>query len=85
MGVEIPERAEYLRVIWHELRVSTPTCCGWDSRPTHSVSRACSCTAGVCASACWDIFEKTTGGRVIFSVVKVGGVVRDIDDAQFAR
>ena len=41
---------------------------------------------------CWrlrervlDIFEKTTGGRVIFSVVKVGGVVRDIDDAQFAE
>ena len=32
-----------------------------------------------------DIFEKTTGGRVIFSVVKVGGVVRDIDDAQFAE
>ncbi len=41
---------------------------------------------------CWrlrervlDIFEKTTGGRVIFSVVKVGGVVRDIDDAQMAE
>ena len=40
---------------------------------------------------CWrlrervlDIFEKTTGGRVIFSVVKVGGVVRDVDDAMFA-
>ena len=39
---------------------------------------------------CWrlrervlDIFEKTTGGRVIFSVVKVGGVVRDIDKSQF--
>ena len=35
---------------------------------------------------CWrlrervlDLFEKTTGGRVIFSVVKVGGVQRDID------
>ena len=32
-----------------------------------------------------DIFEKTTGGRVIFSVVKVGGVVRDIDEAQLAE
>jgi ech hydrogenase subunit E len=36
---------------------------------------------------CWrlrekilDIFEMTTGGRVIFSVCKVGGVRRDIDD-----
>ena len=41
---------------------------------------------------CWrlrervlDIFEKTTGGRVIFSVVKVGGVVRDIDEGMLAE
>ena len=39
---------------------------------------------------CWrlrervlDIFEKTTGGRVIFSVVKPGGVHRDITPDQF--
>ena len=29
-----------------------------------------------------DVFEATTGGRVIFSVVKVGGVVRDMDATQ---
>ncbi|MCQ4882064.1 hypothetical protein NE624_17460, partial [Alistipes onderdonkii] len=29
--------------------------------------------------------EKTTGGRVIFSVVKVGGVVRDIDEGMLAE
>ena len=41
---------------------------------------------------CWrlrervlDLFEKTTGGRVILSVVKVGGVVRDIDASQMAE
>ena len=41
---------------------------------------------------CWrlrervlDLFEKTTGGRVILSVVKVGGVVRDIDATQMAE
>ena len=32
-----------------------------------------------------DLFEKTTGGRVILSVVKVGGVVRDIDASQMAE
>ena len=85
MGVEIPERAEYLRVIWHELsRIHSHVlwmglaadAFGFESLFMH----------------CWrlrervlDIFEKTTGGRVIFSVVKVGGVVRDIDDAQFAE
>ena len=85
MGVEIPRRAEYLRVIWHELsRVHShilwlglaADAFGFESLFMH----------------CWrlrervlDIFEKTTGGRVIFSVVKVGGVVRDIDAVQFAE
>ncbi len=79
MGVEVPKRAEYLRVIWHELsRVHShllwlglaADAFGFESMFMH----------------CWrlrerilDIFEKTTGGRVILSVVCVGGVVRDID------
>ena len=81
MGIEVPKRAEYLRVIWHELsRVHShllwlglaADAFGFESMFMH----------------CWrlrervlDIFEKTTGGRVILSVVKVGGVVRDIDDS----
>ena len=85
MGVEIPKRAEYLRVIWHELsRIHSHIL--W---------------LGLAADAfghealfmhCWrlrervlDIFEKTTGGRVIFSVVKVGGVHRDMDAATLAE
>lgn len=83
MGVEIPKRAEYLRVIWHELsRVHShilwlglaADAFGFESLFMH----------------CWrlrervlNLFEKTTGGRVIFSVVKVGGVQRDIDRAMF--
>ncbi|MEG0476806.1 MAG: nickel-dependent hydrogenase large subunit [Raoultibacter sp.] len=79
MGVEIPRRAEYLRVIWHELsRIHSHVlwmglaadAFGYESLFMH----------------CWrlrervlDIFEATTGGRVILSVVSVGGVVRDID------
>ena len=85
MGVEIPERAEYLRVIWHELsRIHShilwlglaADAFGYESLFMH----------------CWrlrervlDIFEKTTGGRVIFSVVKVGGVVRDMSASQLAE
>ncbi len=79
MGVEVPKRAEYLRVIWHELsRIHShllwlglaADAFGFESMFMH----------------CWrlrerilDIFEKTTGGRVILSVVCVGGVVRDMD------
>ena len=79
MGVEIPERAEYLRVIWHELsRIHShilwlglaADAFGFESLFMH----------------CWrlrervlDVFERTTGGRVIFSVCQVGGVRRDMD------
>ena len=79
MDVEIPKRAQYLRVIWHELsRIHSHVlwlglaadAFGFESLFMH----------------CWrlrervlDIFEKTTGGRVIFSVTKVGGVTRDIE------
>ena len=85
MGIEVPPRAEYLRVIWHELsRVHShilwlglaADAFGFESLFMH----------------CWrlrervlDVFEATTGGRVIFSVVKVGGVKRDLDAGQLAR
>ena len=79
-GVKIPKRAEYLRGIWLELsRVHShilwmglaADAFGYESLFMH----------------CWrlrekilDVFEKTTGGRVIFSVCAPGGVLRDIDD-----
>lgn len=84
LDVEIPDRAQVLRVIWHELsRIHShilwmglaADAFGFESLFMH----------------CWrlrervlDVFERTTGGRVIFSVVKVGGVVRDIDKEQQA-
>ena len=79
MGVEVPDRAEFLRTIWHELgRIHSHLLWlglladgfGFESLFNH----------------CWrvretvlDLFEETTGGRVIFSVCKVGGVRKDID------
>lgn len=76
---EVPERAKYLRTIWMEMsRIHSHLL--W---------------LGLLADAfgfdalfmqCWrmrekvlDMFEASTGGRVIFSVNKVGGVLRDID------
>lgn len=80
MGVEIPKRAQYLRTILHELsRIHShllwlgllADSFGFESLFMH----------------CWrvretvlDIFEKTTGGRVIFSICKVGGLRKDIDN-----
>jgi len=80
MGVEIPDRARYLRTFWAELsRIHShllwlglmADAYGFESLFMH----------------CWrvrekilDIFEETTGGRVIFSVCKVGGVWKNIEN-----
>ncbi len=79
MGVEIPDRAKYLRTIWMELsRMHShllwlgllADAFGYESLFYH----------------CWrireqilDMIEESTGGRVIFSVNKVGGVMKDMD------
>lgn len=78
LNIQIPDRAEILRLFWSELsRIHSHTlwlglmadAFGFESLFMH----------------CWrlretilDIFDMTTGGRVIFSVNKVGGVRRDI-------
>ncbi len=78
MNVEIPERAKFLRTIWAEL----------SRMHSHML------WLGLLADAfgfeslfmqSWkireqilDIFEETTGGRVIFSVCDIGGVRKDI-------
>ena len=80
MDVKVPERAEYLRTILHELgRVHSHLLWlglladgfGFESLFMH----------------CWrvretvlDLFEKNTGGRVVFSICKVGGMRQDISN-----
>lgn len=79
MEVKIPERAEFLRTIWAELsRLHSHTlwlglladAFGFESLFMHSWRLR---------ELILDIFEQTTGGRVIFSVCEIGGVRRDID------
>lgn len=81
MKIDVPVRAQYLRVVWSEL----------SRLHSHLL------WLGLMADAfgfeslfmqCWriregilDIIEQTTGGRVIFGSAKVGGVRRDIDRA----
>lgn len=78
MEIEVPERAEYLRTMFHEL----------SRMHSHLL------WLGLLADAmgfeslfmnCWrlrerilDIFEKTTGGRVILSFTKIGGQFKDV-------
>jgi ech hydrogenase subunit E len=84
MGIEIPERAGWLRLIWAEIsRIQShllwlglgADAFGFENLFMH----------------CWrmreeilDIFEKTTGGRIIHSVNRIGGVKRDMSDTELA-
>jgi ech hydrogenase subunit E len=80
MEIHVPTRAEFLRTIWAELsRIHshllwlglTADAFGFESLFMHTWRLR---------EKILDIFEATTGGRVIFSVCKIGGVRRDIDD-----
>jgi ech hydrogenase subunit E len=82
MNVEVPDRARWLRIIWAEIsRIQShllwlglgADAFGFENLFMH----------------CWrmreeilDIFEKTTGGRIIHSVNRIGGVRRDISDSE---
>ncbi|MDR0854191.1 MAG: nickel-dependent hydrogenase large subunit [Clostridiales Family XIII bacterium] len=85
MGVEVPPRAEYLRTIWAELgRIHshllwlglTADGFGFESLFMHTWK---------IRETILDIFEETTGGRVIFSICKVGGVRKDISNEKLSE
>jgi len=82
MKVEVPKRAEYLRVIWSELhRMHSHLL--WlglfaDSFGFESVFMQ----FWKIRERIMDINESTTGNRVIVSVNQVGGVKRDLDTEQ---
>lgn len=80
MDIEVPVRAQHLRVIWSELsRIHShllwlglmADAFGFESLFMQSWR---------IREKILDCIEETTGGRVIFGCAKVGGVRRDIDD-----
>ena len=79
MGIEVPERAQYLRVIWVEMsRIHShllwlgllADALGFESLFMESWR---------VREKILDIFDETTGGRIIHSVNQVGGVQKDMD------
>ncbi len=80
MKIEVPERAQYLRVIWGEMsRIHShllwlglmADSFGFENLFMHSWR---------VRERLLDLVEATTGGRVIFGSCKVGGVRRDINE-----
>ena len=78
MKIEVPERALYLRTIWAELsRVHSHIF--WFGVAADAFGfESLFMQAMRLREVVLDIFEATTGGRVILGVCKVGGVRRDI-------
>ncbi len=79
MDIKVPDRAEFLRTMWAELsRIHSHIL--WlgllaDGFGFESLFMQC----WKLREKILDIFEMTTGGRVIFSVCKIGGVRKDIN------
>jgi ech hydrogenase subunit E len=78
MDVKVPERAEFLRTIWAELsRLHSHLL--WLGLIADSFGfESLFMQSWKMREEILDIFEETTGGRVIFSVCDIGGVRRDI-------
>lgn len=85
MNVEVPKRAEYLRVIMHELsRIHShllwmglaADAFGYESLFMHTWRLR---------ERVLDIFEAVAGGRVILSYTLLGGVTNDIDEPMLAH
>ena len=85
MDIKVPEKAEYLRTIWSELaRVQSHVlwfglladACGFESLFMHTWKAR---------EIMLDMFDMTTGGRIIFSVCKIGGVRKDIDGEKLKK
>jgi len=84
MNVEVPERARWLRVIWAEIsRIQSHLLwlgLGADAFGFENLFMDC----WRMREEILDIFEKTTGGRIIHSVNRIGGVKRDVSDSELA-
>ena len=83
MNVEVPRRADYLRTIWAEMsRLHSHLLWlglladgfGFESLFMHSWRLR---------ESILDMFEESTGGRVIFSVNTIGGVLKDMPNEAF--
>ncbi len=84
MGIEIPERAKFLRTIWSEMsRIHSHMM--WLGLLADGFGfESLFMEAWRMREKILDMFEYSTGGRVIFSVNKIGGQRKDMDNDMIA-
>jgi len=85
MNIKLPDRAEFLRTIWCEFS-RTHSHLMWLGLLADAIGfESLFMHAWRLREQVLDIFDMTTGGRVIFSVVKIGGVRKDIDSEKLKK
>jgi len=84
MKVEVPERAGFLRTVWAELsRIQSHLL--WLGLAADAMGfESLFMQSWRLREGVLDLFDRTTGGRLIHSVNRVGGVKRDISDEALA-
>lgn len=85
MEIEITERAKYLRTIWAELsRLHSHLL--WLGLTADAFGfESLFMNAWRIREEILDIFEETTGGRIIFSVCEIGGLRKDISPEMLVK
>ncbi len=85
MQIKLPDRAEFLRTIWCEFS-RTHSHLMWLGLLADAIGfESLFMHAWRLREEVLDIFDMTTGGRVIFSVCKIGGVRKDIDSEKLKK
>jgi len=81
-GIEVPERADYIRVILHELeRIQSHLL--WAGVAAHELGfDSLFYLAWRVREESMDLIENLTGNRVNYGIVQIGGVRRDISEEQ---
>ena len=80
MGMDIPRRAQIIRTIMLELeRLHSHLLATGLYNGIHGISRTCSCIVMRTREMVLDVFEHTSGDRILHGMNVIGGVKRDID------
>ena len=78
MDIEVPDRAKYLRTIWSELSRLHSHLLWLGLQADAFGFESLFMQAWRMREKILDMFEKSTGGRIIFSVNTIGGVLKDM-------
>jgi len=82
LDLEVPTRAEYIRVIVSELQRIINHCIFWATFGNDLGSQTALMYGFRDREMILDVFEELTGSRMTYSYMRVGGIAKDISDEQ---